>query len=85
MKKITEPNCLVHIYFLRPQLKVLADINIAYQIHDWHVYHSYSKISTLVKTIASSIVKDNKLPPEILFSAENTMIINPYLYGKEGK
>ena len=35
-----------------------------------------------MKTLASPIVKDSMLPQEILFSAENAMMIYPDLYGE---
>ena len=47
-EKSLSPTFHVYIYFLRPQLKVLADINIACQRRDGLICYSYSKISTLV-------------------------------------
>ena len=68
--KITEPTFLLYLFFLHPQLKLLADVNIACQRRDALIYYSYSRIHTLILSLVEPIGKDNVLPEDTIFCSE---------------
>ena len=74
--RVSSPEFLLYLYFLKSQLPQLADINRELQKKNQTLYATYRRIFAFMRVFVSPVVCDNTEPLELLMEHENLIDIS---------